>query len=358
MRQAGLNPRRQNPESMQPAKHGYLPAHHASEPLLRVVQVAAAGVATSTGLAGSAASSGDVSVVAPVSPRRGRIAAHVALARPRQWVKNALVIAAPGAAGALGRDDVPVRVIVACVAFCLISAGIYALNDMRDRDEDRRHPRKRFRPVAAGEVSPRDATIFGATLMLGGLAMCTAVSPLLTLVAFGYVALTITYSWVWRNIIVLDLVALAGGFVLRAIAGGVAAPVDLSRWFVLVITFAAIFVAAGKRLAELLRAVAIGRVPRPVLQRYSAAGLRRIIALSGLGALFAYSVWAFEMPTTNGIPWRLLTAVPFAACLLRYGKLVRAGAGEAPEDMLTDRGIAGFGILWVVLFALSVHAAG
>ena len=184
-------------------------------------------------------------------------------------------------------------------------------------------------------------------------------TPLLAFVALGYIALTITYSWVWRNIVVLDLVALAGGFVLRAVAGGVAAPVGLSRWFVLVITFAAVFVAAGKRLAELLRAVAIGRTPRPVLQRYSAAGLRRILTLSGLGALFAYCVWAFGMPTANGIPWRLLTVIPFTACLLRYGKLVRAGAGEAPEEiMLADRGIAAFGILWVVLFALSVNAAG
>lgn len=336
---------------MQPAEHRYAAASRGGEPLLRVVEVVPDG--------GGADVGAPAQVVTPVAPRRGPIAAHVALARPRQWVKNALVIGAPGAAGALGHDDVPVRVLIACIAFCLISAGIYALNDMRDRDEDRRHPRKRFRPVAAGEVSPTDATVFAATLLVAGLAMCTMVTPLLTAVALGYIALTVTYSWVWRNIVVLDLVALAGGFVLRAVAGGVAAPVSLSRWFVLVITFAAIYVAAGKRLAELLRAVAIGRTPRPVLRRYSAGGLRRILTFSGLAALFAYCVWAFDMPLTNGVPWRLLTVIPFTACLLRYGRLVRAGAGEAPEEiMFADRGIAVFGILWVVLFALSVNAAG
>ena len=341
--------RRENPLTMQPAEHHYASPARGGEPLLRVVEV------------GPGRADGRVAptVVTSVAPRRGPIAAHVALARPRQWIKNALVIGAPGAAGALGHDDVPGRVLVACIAFCLISAGIYALNDMRDRDEDRRHPRKRFRPVAAGEISPTDATLFAVTLLVSGLVMCTIVTPLLTLTAFGYIALTVTYSWVWRNIVVLDLVALAGGFVLRAVAGGVAAPVGLSRWFVLVVTFAAVFVAAGKRLAELLRALAIGRTPRPVLRRYSAVGLRRILTASGLAALFAYCVWAFGMPITDGVPWRLLTVIPFTACLLRYGRLVRAGAGEAPEEIiLADRGLLAFGILWVVLFALSVNAAG
>src|SRR5690349_5022946 len=92
---------------------------------------------------------------------RSRTQALIALARPRQWVKNALVIAAPGAAGALGYDDVPARVLVTCAAFCLLSAGIYALNDVRDRHEDRRHPRKMRRPVASGEISPREAARAG-----------------------------------------------------------------------------------------------------------------------------------------------------------------------------------------------------
>lgn len=297
--------------------------------------------------------------IAATAPRRGRPRALLALARPRQWVKNALVIAAPGAAGALGRDGVPGRVLLACVAFCMISAGIYALNDVRDRHEDRRHPRKRLRPVAAGEIEPREAVLFGAVLMACGLILGGVVAPLLALVGLGYLALTISYSWVWRHIPILDLTALAGGFVLRAVAGGVAAPVGLSRWFVLVITCAAVFVATGKRLAELLRATAIGRRPRRVLRRYSEAGLRRVLAASGAGALFAYCVWAFELPDVAGIPWRPLTAIPFAICLLRYGKLVRAGAGEAPEELLmSDRGLALGGLAWLVLFAISVNAAG
>ncbi|HWE11503.1 MAG TPA: decaprenyl-phosphate phosphoribosyltransferase [Solirubrobacteraceae bacterium] len=298
-------------------------------------------------------------MITPIRPRRSRPRALLALARPRQWVKNALVIAAPGAAGALGHDDVPVRVVLAAFAFCLISASIYALNDVRDRHEDQRHPRKRSRPVAAGEVAPRQAVIFGIVLMLAGLILAAGVRPLLALVALGYVALTVSYTWVWRRLPVLDLVALAGGFVLRAVAGGVAAPVGLSRWFVLVITFAAIFVAVGKRLAESIRTTTRGHRARAVMRHYSPRRLRLLLSLSGAGALFAYCVWAFALPTVNGIPWRPLTIIPFAVCLLRYGGVVRAGRGEAPEEVLmSDRVLAAGGVAWLVLFALGVNAAG
>jgi len=297
--------------------------------------------------------------VTPLPPSRTRPRALLALARPRQWVKNALVIAAPGAAGALGHDDVPGRVLVAAAAFCLISASIYALNDVRDRHEDRRHPRKRFRPVAAGEIEPREAVGFGVVLMVCGLILATAVTPLLTAIALCYVAVTVSYTWVWRHIVVLDLVALAGGFVLRAIAGGVAAPVSLSRWFVLVVTFAAIFVAVGKRLAESIRTTRSGHTARAVMEYYTPRRLRLLLSLSGAGALFAYCVWAFDLPIVDGIPWRPLTIIPFAVCLIRYGRVVRAGRGEAPEEvLLSDRVLCAAGAGWLALFALGVNAAG
>ena len=291
---------------------------------------------------------------APLSLR-----AYLVTLRPRQWIKNVLVIAAAGAAGALGHDDVPVRVGVACLAFCLLASGIYAINDVRDAEEDRRHPRKRYRPVAAGQLDPRAATLFGVALMLVGLLLCVLVRPLLGLVGAGYLALTLSYTMIWRHILLLDVVAIAGGFVLRAVAGGVAAPVTLSRWFVLVVTCSAVFVAAGKRRAELVRAKAEGERPRRVLERYSPARLRLLLAGSGAAALFAYCVWAFQLPDISGIPWRPLTIVPFAACLLRYGARLQAGDGEAPEDLvLRDRWLLGAGAVWLVLFVLSVHAAG
>jgi len=314
-------------------------------------------------LPATAAAGAPTTVTRPVTPiglaRRGPRRALLALARPRQWVKNALIIGAPGAAGALGQDDVPARVIVTCIAFCLLSAGIYALNDVRDRHEDRLHPRKSRRPVAAGEISARDATISGTVWIVGGLILGATVTPAVAAIGLAYVALTITYSWIWRRIALLDLVALAGGFVLRAMAGGAAAPVGLSRWFVLVVTCVAVFVAAGKRLAELVRAPGRGGSTRRVLRIYTRDLLARLLALAGAGALFAYCVWAFELPDIDGIPWRPLTVIPFTVCLLRYGSLVQVGAGEAPEEILTaDRTLALAAVTWLLLFVMSVNAAG
>ena len=182
------------------------------------------------------------SASAPTSNRspRGRLRAIVATARPRQWVKNALVVAAAGAAGALGHDDVPGRVALACIAFCLLASGIYAINDVRDVAEDRRHPRKRFRPVAAGELGPRGRDSCSASpdgrrsrAVRARSGRCWRRGR------GGYIALTLSYTLVLAPLLVLDIVAIAGGFVLRAVAGGVAAPVTLSRWFVLVVTASA-----------------------------------------------------------------------------------------------------------------------
>lgn len=279
--------------------------------------------------------------------------------RPKQWVKNILVVAAAGAAGALGHDDVPGRVAVACVAFCLLASGLYAINDVRDAAEDRLHPRKRFRPVASGELDPQLAVAVGLLLIVAGLAACVVIRPLLGLVGVGYVVLTLTYTLIWRHLLLFDIVAIAGGFVLRAVAGGVAAPVTLSRWFVLVVSCSAIFVAAGKRHAELQRTepAAVGR--RRVLGLYTQARLRAILTASSALALFAYCVWAFELPVVNGVPWRLLTIGPVALGLTRYGMLLRAGRGEAPEELLLrDRLLLLAAVAWVVLFALGVHAAG
>ncbi len=240
----------------------------------------------------------------------------------------------------------------------MLAAGIYAINDVRDAAEDRLHPRKRMRPIAAGELRPSVALTAGVGSIVAGLSLCVSISALLALVALAYVALTVTYTLVWRHIVLLDILAIAGGFVLRAIAGGVAAPVTLSRSFVLVVTFAAVLVAAGKRRAELMRSDRDADRGRRVLRHYSAGTLRVILLLAAAGALVAYCVWASELPSVDGIPWRALSIVPFAAAVLRFGVLVRAGLGEAPEDLLlADRWLQLSTVAWLVLFVLGVNAA-
>jgi decaprenyl-phosphate phosphoribosyltransferase len=291
--------------------------------------------------------------------RRAPLQAVLATVRPRQWIKNALVIAAAGAAGALGHDDVPVRVGLACLAFCLLASGIYAVNDVHDAAEDRSHPRKRLRPVAAGELDPRAAASLGLALMLTGLMMCVEIRPALLVVGCAYIGLTLSYTLIWRRIAGLDVLAVAGGFVLRALAGGVAPPVRLSVWFVLVVSCAAVFVATGKRQSELTRVGDRSRARRRALAAYSPTILRLMLTASAAVALFAYCVWAFELPAVDGIPWRPLTILPFAACLVRYHAIVLSGDAEAPEDvLLRDRWLQFAGGAWLVMFALGVHAAG
>jgi decaprenyl-phosphate phosphoribosyltransferase len=295
--------------------------------------------------------SGDADALPLPAPRRGALRAIVVTTRPRQWIKNALVIAAPAAAGALGRDDVPGRVAVAFIAFCLLASGIYAINDVRDAPEDRLHPAKRHRPVAAGELQPQLATALGAALVLAGLILCAGISPLVALIGLAYAALTLSYTLVFRHMFMLDIVAIAGGFVLRAVAGGAASSVALSRWFLLVVSGGALFLAAAKRYGELRRVDA----RRRVLEAYTPGLLQAVLIASAAITMLAYLVWASQ-PSTAA--WRALTAVPFAAGLLRYGAIVRAGAGESPEDvLLSDRPIQLAGLIWLALFALEVHAA-
>ena len=291
--------------------------------------------------------------------RRPRWRALLVTARPRQWIKNLLVIAAAGAADALGRAGVAGRVALATVAFCLLSSGLYAINDVRDAPEDRTHPRKRHRPVAAGELAPHTAAAAGGGSLVAGLALCAVIRPLLALVGAAFVAITLSYTLLWRHLALLDIVAIAAGFVLRAVAGGVAAAVTLSRWFVLVVTCVAVFVAAGKRHSELQRVSLTGDARRRVLAHYSLGRLRLILAVSGAAALFAYCVWALALPDIDGVPWRPLTILPFAVCLARYRVLLAAGQGEAPEEVVLADPVLGLsGAAWLVTFALGVDAAG
>ena len=188
--------------------------------------------------------------------------------RPRQWLKNLLVVLAPAAAGVLTRPGVMAEAVCAFASFCLLSSATYLVNDVRDREQDRHHPRKRLRPVAAGELAPRGALRLATVIAALGLALAVAVRPMLGLVAIGYLTLTTSYSICWRHIVVADVVAVAGGFVVRAIGGGVATGIALSYSFLIVTSACALMIVVGKRYAEL-----VGSGPRPpsrsTLRRYS-----------------------------------------------------------------------------------------
>jgi decaprenyl-phosphate phosphoribosyltransferase len=273
--------------------------------------------------------------------------------RPRQWTKNLLVLAAPSAAGVIDRPEVAAEVAVAFVVLCLLSSATYLFNDVRDREQDRLHARKRSRPVAAGELSPRAAILAAATMALVGVALATAVVPALGAVGVAYLTLTVSYSLWWRRVVVADIVAISAGFVLRALAGGVASDIYLSRWFVIVTGCCAVFLVAAKRYAELRERVA-PRLQRVTLRRYSLRGLRLTLTAAASVAGVAYTSWAFTRPAH--VLWYGLSIAPFLLWMARYASLIDAGAAEAPEELiLGDRALLAFSALWGVLFLGGVY---
>ena len=280
-------------------------------------------------------------------------------ARPRQWLKNVLVFAAPGAAGVLTARGIVARALISFALFSLAASGTYLLNDAIDHEADRRHPTKRHRPVAAGDLPVGLAKVIGVGLLVASLALAAPVDLRLALVLAIYVGVTISYSVWLKTEPVLDIAAVASGFVLRAIAGGVATDVRLSNWFLIVASFGSLFVVAGKRHAEHLDLDDERGRHRATLARYSLAYLRYVGSMASGVTVMAYCVWAFEKATLAGHGgfWFELSIVPFVVAILRYALLLDAGQGGAPEDViLGDRAIQAIGLTWLVVFSLGVYA--
>lgn len=276
--------------------------------------------------------------------------------RPRQWLKNAVVVIAPATAGALSRPGAASALLGAFTSFCLMASATYLVNDVRDRESDRRHPRKRLRPVAAGHLSPPAAVRAAAMLGLSSVGLAWLVSPSLAAVLLGYALLTLTYTLWWRDVVLLDVVAVAGGFVLRAVGGAVAVDVSLSRAFVVVTSACALFLVVGKRYGELMRS---GRraAARATLRRYTPRGLRLLMSATTAIACIAYAGWALARPAPG--PWLSLSLIPFGLWLGRYGSLVRSGAGEAPEELvLRDGPLVALSLIWALLFIAGIYGTG
>jgi decaprenyl-phosphate phosphoribosyltransferase len=299
------------------------------------------------------------SPAAPEPTARTPVPGLVRALRPKQWVKNVLVAAAPAAAGVLTESDSLWRVGLAFVAFCMVSSATYLVNDVGDAEEDRRHPRKRHRPVAAGVVSPRTALVTAAVLALGGFALAYAIRPAFLAIVAGYVATTVAYTIWLKHMAVFDIAVVASGFIFRAVAGGVAVDVPISRWFLIVTSFGSLFIVAGKRYSEHVTMGVEREATRSTLAAYSRDYLRYVYTMASAVTLTGYALWAFEQSELEGtIPWFELSIGPVVLGILRYALLLEEGFGGAPEDIaLGDRPIQVLGLLWVVLFGAGVSVA-
>jgi len=294
--------------------------------------------------------------------QRSRIASGLlATARPKQWSKNVLVFAAPGAAGVLIRSSALAQAFLTFALFCVIAAGTYFVNDAIDVRVDRIHPVKRLRPMAAGVFSARTGLIVGGLLLASGFAGSAATNWKLGAVVAAYVAIQFAYSYRLKHMAVYDLAAVAAGFVLRCIAGGVATNVSVSEWFLIVATFGSLLMVTGKRIAEHSELGAERGSHRRSLTAYTETFLNIVLGVSAAGAILGYCLWAFSLQTAlehhRDPIWYQLSIVPMLLALLRYTYVVEGKNGGRPEELvLSDRSLQLLGLIWVVLFTAGVYA--
>lgn len=291
-------------------------------------------------------------------PPANLIVGVVKAIRPRQWVKNVLVAAAPLAA--LGTDvrydpvTVLKQVSVAFVVFCLAASAVYLINDVRDVEADREHPTKRFRPIAAGVVPEWLAYSLSAVLGVASLVISWWLSPTLALVMAVYIGMQLAYCFGLKHQAVIDLCIVSSAYLIRAIAGGAATNIHLSQWFLLMAAFASLFIVAGKRYAELQLAERTGAKIRKSLESYTSTYLRFVWTMSAAALVVCYGLWAFERDGSSG-SWFKLSMVPATIVILRYAVDVDGGLAGEPEDIaLRDRVLQLLGLAWIGIIGAAV----
>jgi len=278
--------------------------------------------------------------------------------RPKQWAKNVLVFVAPAAAGVLTQPLELRLTLQGFVAFCMVSSATYLLNDVLDVESDRRHPKKRLRPIASGAVPIPAAIATAVVLFIAGVALAAFTNWTLAGIVAGYAVLTTAYSLFLKQVAVLDLVILSAGFILRLLGGAYAAGVEVSEWFLLVSLFGSLFIAGAKRFAEKQELGDEAAALRPTLGAYSVEYLGFVRSVAAAAVMICYCQWAVESGNSGryATPWVQLSIIPFVIAILRYALLVDHGEGSAPEEVLSsDRQMQLMGGLLVLCLFLAVY---
>ena len=287
-------------------------------------------------------------------------ASFLASLRPEQWSKNAFVFAGLLFGGRLTQG--PQYLVAAAAAFaifCGLSGAVYLINDLADRAADAEHPLKRRRPIAAGHLSPSTAVTGAALLALVSLGAAFAISRGLGLTGAAYLGLLALYSFWLKHVVILDVLAIAGGFVLRAVAGALAVNVSISPWLLICVTLLALFLGLSKRRHELtLLGVGAG-VHRPILDAYSPYLLDQMISVVGAATLVAYSVYTTNSDTAARVgSSNLALTIPFVLYgVFRYLYLVHreAGGGSPAAMLVTDRPLLACVGLWGLTVGMMLY---
>ena len=263
--------------------------------------------------------------------RRSPAAAALVAMRPRQWTKNLLLFAGIIFAAKLGDPARWLAAVTAFVAYCAASSAAYLVNDVRDAESDRLHPVKRSRPIARGELSPQVALALAGALALAAVVLAGMLGPMSLACLAAFVALQAAYSLGLKAFELVDVLAIAGLFVLRASAGAIAVDVRISEWLLLCTFLLALFVALGKRRAEL---GLDGVRARPALDGYSVALVDQLLGIVAAATIAAYTGYALAAHDTR---WLVATVPLVVYGLFRYLLLLhRRGLGEEPETLLVE----------------------
>lgn len=278
--------------------------------------------------------------------------------RPHQWAKNLFVLAPLVFGQALDDPASIARALVAFAAFCVASSGVYLVNDVRDREEDRHHPLKRLRPIAAGDLSVPVAIGAAVALLAVGGALAALLGWGVLGVLAGYTVLNLLYSAGLKHVVILDVMVLAVGFVLRVIAGGLAVDVEVSSWLLLCTIFLALFLAFSKRRHEIVLLADDARGQRRVLDHYSPAFLDQMINVVTASSVVSYALYAISPSTTERFHSRwLVYTVPLVLFgIFRYLYLVYQKPDEknpteailSDPPFLVNMALWALAVLWIV----------
>lgn len=243
------------------------------------------------------------------------------------------------------------------VLFSIAASGLYMINDARDYENDRLHPTKKFRPIAAGLIEPRAAIVVGSLLIAVAGLLGFTISIKFALVLIAYLVTTVLYTYYLKEEPVIDIAIVSFGFLLRSIAGGLATNLPLSVWFLTVAAFGSLFMVTGKRYAEVLEVGENAKAHKAVLGEYSAPYLNYVRSLASAVSIAAYGLWTFEgFAARKGVLFVQLSTIPFVVGILIYALEADKGKAGSPEELvLSNRRLQIVGALWIVLVATGIY---
>src|SRR5690242_19934562 len=292
----------------------------------------------------------------PVAPRRSPLRAAIKLGRPQEWIKNVFVFAGLLFSGKFNQSHDVLEATITFVCFCLVSSAGYYLNDLIDVDLDRKHPKKRYRPLAAGELSEATAKAVAPVLAVSAIALAfAAVNWQVGLMVVGYGIAQVAYSLGLKQIVIVDVMTLAGLFILRVAAGANAVDAHASEWLILCTGMIAMFLGFTKRRQEAVSELHQGTSSRPVLEHYSLPFLDQMVSLVTTGTVISYAIYTVNSPLIGS--QMMLTIPPVVYCIFRYLYLIYDRSDERSTSAIVaeDKGMIAGGASFVVIAFLLLY---